>query len=35
MKDENTTSNNIYIINNLFHRQIKFELNDFQFNDDL
>ena len=35
MKNESTTSNNIYIINDLFHRQIEFKLNDFQFNDDL
>ena len=35
MKDESTTSNNIYIINDLFHRQIEFESDDSQFNDDL
>ena len=35
MKNESTTSNNIYIINDLFHRQIEFESNDSQFNDDL
>ena len=29
MKDESTTSNNIYIINDLFHRQIKFKSDDF------
>ena len=29
MKNESTTSNNIYIINDLFHRQIEFELNNF------
>ena len=35
MKNENTINNNIYIINDLFHHQIKFKLNDFQFNNGL
>ena len=35
MKNESTISNNIYIINDLFHCQIEFESDDSQFNDDL